>query len=72
MDPFAHHLNLWVIGTLIILDRIALVINRFALPRDPFQVRTQFLVTHTCVDLRHGERTVAEQAADDWKQGRFH
>ncbi len=68
----ARQLYCWIIGSRITLDCVALVIDRFPFARHTLKISAQFLVTHSCIDLRHAERSMAEQSADNRKRGHLH
>src|SRR5579875_1145466 len=65
--PLARHLNLWIIGTRITPDRVALVIDRFARSCDPFEISAQFCVAYPCVDLSHFQGPMPQEATDYFK-----
>src|SRR5258708_4441657 len=63
-DTLASHLYFRIVGALIAFHLFPLKIDGFACPGGTFEIRAHFFVLNACIDLRHGERTMAEQPAN--------
>src|SRR5260221_4510939 len=63
--PLAQQLGIWVVGTVIAFDELSPVIDGPSLEGGPFEDLAQPLSSHAGIDLRHGERVVAEQSTND-------
>jgi hypothetical protein len=65
---FSGHLDLWIIGSWVTCDGIALEVNGFALACNAFEFLTDLCRPFPRIDLGHGEGTMSEQATDDLKR----
>src|SRR5438105_15924277 len=52
----------------IAINRLPLIVDRFALARRSFEVLAQLCIALARIDLRHTEGTVTEQSTDDLKR----